>query len=87
MKGDQERRHAGIESRPSRALSRKDLTSRPTDGLMDDPPRIPLPGGRADAAEDQLHPEVAGFVRWFTNWWLTCGLELVAEETEERRAA
>jgi hypothetical protein len=35
-----------------------------------------------------LHPEVAEFVRWFTSWWLTRGLEFVdKEEVEERRAA
>jgi hypothetical protein len=55
---------------------------------MDGPPRLPALGGQADAAEDQLHHEVVGFVRWFTSWWLTRGLELVAnEEVEERRAA
>lgn len=38
--------------------------------------------------DEQLHPEVAEFVRWFTSWWLTRGLELVTdEEAEEQRAA
>jgi len=53
---------------------------------MDDPPRLRVVGGEADA--EPLHPEVAEFVRWFTSWWLTRGLKLVAEEgSEERRAA
>lgn len=68
--------------------SRADLTSRRKDGLMDDPPRLRVVGGEADAEDGQLHPEVADFVRWFTSWWLTRGLELVAdEEAEEQRAA
>jgi len=55
---------------------------------MDDPPRLQVVGGRTDAEEEQLRPEVAEFVRWFTSWWLTRGLELVAKaEAEERRAA
>jgi hypothetical protein len=55
---------------------------------MDDPPRPDLVGGQADAEEAQLHPELAEFVRWFTSWWLTRGLELVdKEEPEEQRAA
>lgn len=45
-------------------------------------------GGEADAKVGALHPEVAEFVRWFTDWWLTRGLRRVAEEEpEERRAA
>jgi hypothetical protein len=64
------------------------LTSRRKDGLMDDPPRLQAIGGRADVEDEQFHPEVAEFVRWFTSWWLTRGLELVTEEeTEEWRAA
>ena len=67
---------------------RADLTRRRTDGLMDDPPKLQVVGGQVDAEDGQLHPEVAEFVRWFTGWWLTRGLELVAEEgAEERRAA
>ena len=66
--------------------ARADLTSRRKNGLMDDPRRLRVIGGEADAEDEQLHPEVAEFVRWFTSWWLTRGLELVAEE-EERRAA
>lgn len=55
---------------------------------MDDPPRLRTVGGEADAKGEQLHPEVAEFVRWFTSWWLARGRELVAEEeAEERRAA
>jgi hypothetical protein len=55
---------------------------------MDDPPRLRVLGGQADDTVEQLHPEVSEFVRWFTSWWLTCGLELVAdEEPEERRTA
>ena len=55
---------------------------------MDDPPRLRVVGGEADAEDEQLHPEVAEFVRWFTSWWLTRGLELLAaEEIEEPRAA
>jgi hypothetical protein len=68
--------------------ARADLTSRRKDGLMDDPPRLRVVGGEADAEDQQLHPEVAEFVRWITSWWLTRGLELITEEeTEERRAA
>jgi hypothetical protein len=54
---------------------------------MDDPPRPEVMGGRADAEEPQLHPEVAEFLRWFTSWWLTRGLERVAEEEAEARRA
>jgi hypothetical protein len=55
---------------------------------MDDPPRLRVLGGQADDTVEQLHPEVAEFVRWFTSWWLTRGFELVAaEEAEEQRAA
>ncbi len=55
---------------------------------MDDLPRLPVLGGQADDTVEQLHPEVSEFVRWFTSWWLTRGLELVAdEEAEEQRAA
>jgi hypothetical protein len=56
---------------------------------MDDPPRLQVIEGEANAQDKSVHhPEIAEFVRWFTNWWLTCGLELVAKEDgEERRAA
>ena len=54
---------------------------------MDDPPRLRIVGGEPDAEDAQLDPEVAEFVRWFTSWWLTRGLELVGQEPEERRAA
>ena len=55
---------------------------------MDDPPRLRVVGGEADAEAEQFQPEVAEFVRWFTSWRLTRGLELVEEEeAEERRAA
>lgn len=82
-----QRRKDGAQGRKSRR-SRADLTSRRKDGLMDDPPRLQVLGGHIDAEDEQLHPEVAEFVRWFTSWWLTRGLELVAqEETEERHAA
>jgi hypothetical protein len=55
---------------------------------MDDPPRLEVGGGEPDAEAPQLHPEVAEFVRWFTSWWLTRGLELFAnEDAEERNAA
>jgi hypothetical protein len=67
--------------------ARGDLTRRRKDGLMDDPP-FRVVGDEADAEAERLHAEVAEFVRWFTSWWLTRGLELVAEEeVEERRAA
>ena len=73
---------------PQAGRARADLTSRRKDGLMDDPPRLRVLGGQADAEDEQLHPEVAEFVRWFTSWWLTRGLELLAaEEIEEPRAA
>jgi hypothetical protein len=64
-----------------------DLTNRRKDGLMNDPPRLRLVGGEEDAETAELHPEVAEFVRWFTSWWVTRGLELVAREEAERRAA
>ena len=55
---------------------------------MDDLPTLRVLGGQADAEDEQLHLEVAEFVRWFTSWWLTRGLELVTEEeAEERRVA
>jgi hypothetical protein len=73
---------------PTRARSGADLTRRREDGLMDDPPRRQLVGGKPDAEAAQMHPEVAEFVRWFTSWWLTRGLEIATEEeAEQRRAA
>jgi hypothetical protein len=54
---------------------------------MDDPPRLRVAGGEADAEAPELHPEVAEFVRWFTSWWLTRGLELFANEDAEDRDA
>jgi hypothetical protein len=55
---------------------------------MDDPLRLRLIGGDDDGEAAPLHPELAEFVRWFTGWWLTRGLELVAkEEGEDRNAA
>jgi hypothetical protein len=55
---------------------------------MDDSGRLRVVGGEADAKGRPLHPEVAEFVRWFTEWWLRRGLKLVAEEeAESRRAA
>jgi hypothetical protein len=56
---------------------------------MDDPPRLQVIEGEANAQDKSVHhPEIVEFVRWFTNWWLTRGLELVAKEDgEERRAA
>ena len=57
---------------------------------MDESRRLRVVGGEADAKVAQQHPEVAEFVRWFTDWWLTRGRKLVAEaeaEAESRRAA
>jgi hypothetical protein len=53
---------------------------------MDDPPRLRVAGGEADAEAPELHPEVAEFVRWFTSWWITRGLKF-AKEDNERNAA
>jgi hypothetical protein len=54
---------------------------------MDDSSRLRPVGGKDDAETAPLHPEVADFVRWFTSWWLTHGLELATnEEAEERNA-
>jgi hypothetical protein len=55
---------------------------------MDGPSRLRPVGGKHDAETTPLHSEVAEFVRWFTGWWLTRGLELLTnEEAEERNAA
>jgi hypothetical protein len=55
---------------------------------MDDSRRLRVVGGEADAKVGPLHPEVAEFVCWFTDWWLTRGRKLAAEEeAESRRAA
>jgi hypothetical protein len=60
---------------------------------MDDPPSPRDLGGEANAVPSQLHPEVEAFARWFADWWLRRGRQLVAErkkrEQEEgrRRAA
>ena len=87
MQGRTNGRARGAAGRGARAGA-TDLTSRRKDGLMHDPPKLRVVGGQADAEEEQPHPEVAEFVRWFTSWWLTRGLELVAKaEAEERRAA
>ena len=65
-----------------------DLTKRRKGGLMDDPRRLRIVGGEDDAETAELHPEVAEFVRWFTAWWLTRGLEFVTqEEAKEQNAA
>jgi hypothetical protein len=69
------------------AVPKVDLTSGRTDGLMDDPSRLRVVGGEVDAEVKQLHSEVAEFVRWFTTWWLTRGLELVARQEDEERDA
>ena len=57
---------------------------------MDDPRRLRAVGGEADAETAQLHPEVVEFVRWFADWWLRRGRQLVAQQRqdeEKRRAA
>jgi hypothetical protein len=38
---------------------------------------------------DELHPEVLAFARWFAEWWLRRGCDLLAtaEANEDRRAA
>ncbi len=54
---------------------------------MDDPPRLRVVGGEANVEAEQLHPEVAEFVRWFKSWWLTRGLQLIPEEEAEDRNA
>jgi hypothetical protein len=38
---------------------------------------------------DELHPELLAFARWFAEWWLRRGCELLAaaEADEDRRAA
>jgi hypothetical protein len=80
-------RHTG-EGPRTRPRSAVDLTRRREDGLMDEPPGLQLVGGKPDAEAAQLHPEVAEFVRWFTSWWLTRGLEIITEEEAvQRRAA
>ena len=81
-------KHTGEEP-PARAGPGADLTRRREDGLMDEPPRPRVVvGGEPHAEAAQLDPEVAEFVRWFTSWWLTRGVEIVTEEeAEQRRAA
>ncbi len=64
-----------------------DLTSGARGGLMDDSRRFRVVGGEVDAEVWQLHPEVAEFVRWFTDWWLTRGLEFLGEEEAEGQRA
>ena len=54
---------------------------------MDDPPRLQVGGGETNSEAPELQHEVAEFVRWFTSWWLTRGLELFAREDDERNAA
>ncbi len=54
---------------------------------MDDSRRFRVVGGEVDAEVWQLHPEVAEFVRWFTDWWLTRGLEFLGEEEAEGQRA
>jgi len=54
---------------------------------MDDPSGLRVVGGEVDAEVKRLHSEVAEFVRWFTTWWLTRGLELVARQEDEERDA
>jgi hypothetical protein len=42
-------------------------------------------GGEADADIPQLHPEVEAFARWFADWWLRRGRQLVAERKEREQ--
>ena len=65
------------------------MTSRRPHGHMVDSEPTSLTGGEADADIAQLHPEVDAFARWFADWWLRRGRQLVAErkkrEQEEAR--
>ena len=56
---------------------------------MDDANEPRAGGGDADADVPQLHPEVVEFARWFADWWLRRGRQLVSErkQREEKRHA
>lgn len=44
-----------------------------------------LIGGEADADIPHLHPEVEAFARWFADWWLRRGRQLVAERKQREQ--
>ncbi len=61
------------------------MTSRRPHGHMVDSGTTSPIGGEADAENPQLHPEVEAFVRWFADWWLRRGRELVAERKKREQ--
>ena len=70
-------------------LMQKRLRPTGRHGLIEDPV-VPGPErGNALEQADELHPEVIAFARWFAEWWLRRGCELLAaaEAGEDSRAA
>jgi hypothetical protein len=58
-------------------------------GLIEDG-AAPCPErGNALEQADELHPEVLAFARWFVEWWLRRGCDLLAaaEADDDREAA
>ncbi|MGI8420782.1 MAG: hypothetical protein ACR2MU_00730, partial [Gaiellaceae bacterium] len=58
-------------------------------GLIEDCAVSNLERGNPLEQSDELHPEVIAFARWFAEWWLRRGCELLAaaEADEDREAA
>ena len=62
-------------------------TARP--GLSEDGAAPSPKRGNALEQTDDLHPEVLAFARWFAEWWLRRGCDLLAaaDASEDREAA
>ena len=67
----------------------KGLRSPARPALIEDGTATSLKRGNAIDQADDLHPEVLAFARWFADWWLRRGCDLLAaaEGAEGRRAA
>jgi hypothetical protein len=61
------------------------LRSAPGTGLIDDSPSGP-PDDERERQQD-IHPEIEAFARWFADWWLRRGNQQQAQEEEDERAA
>jgi len=58
-------------------------------GLIEDAAAPSFERRNALEQTDELHPEVLAFARWFAEWWLRRGCDLLAaaDASEDREAA
>jgi hypothetical protein len=58
-------------------------------GHIEDGAERDMERGTALEQADELHPEILAFARWFVEWWLRRGCDLLtaAEADDDRRAA